>query len=52
MQSGNGVTNREQLLAILDEALVVISDSASSDFVSDRNSLSVSSKEDCYSYPQ
>jgi hypothetical protein len=52
MQSGNGVTNREHLLAILNEALVIISDSASSDFVSDRNSLGASSKEDCSRHPQ
>jgi hypothetical protein len=36
-QSGACATNREQIHAILEEALVVISDSDSSDFVSDAN---------------
>jgi hypothetical protein len=42
MQSGKGATNREELLAIIDGALVIISDSYSSDFIGDANSLYVS----------
>jgi hypothetical protein len=40
MQSRTGVTRREHLLAILNDALAIISDSDSSDFVSDANSPS------------